>query len=1135
MGPTACAASFYDFGSVNVGGAGTWAFSSSISSVTGTVTLSVVSGSPFSLSSAGCTVASGTAACSAIVTFAPAYPGLLTGAIYAKNSAGSLLATYFMKGTGKAGQLAFTPGVMSTFAGTGTWGYLDGAVASAHFRNPAGLAMDKAGNIYVADSVNQVVRKVTASAVSTYAGNGASGYSGDGGAATSATLDNPTGLALDEANNLFIADQGNGLIRRVDAVSGVITTVAGGGSTVITAASSSVAARSAALLGPASVAVDLAGDLFIADSFHQTILRVDAVSGYITLYAGSGTGGGTDALGDGEAATSAILNNPTGLTLDAAGNLYVADTGDNMIRMINASTGIITSVAGSGGYGYAGDGGLATSAWLESPMAARLDAAGNLYIADFGNNAIRMKLAATGIISTLAGTGTSGYSGNGGLASAATLANPMDVAVGAAGTVFIADYANNVIREVTLTQPAISFSSVTAGLASLAQAVTPVNIGNETLTLSGLTISSPFQQTTSTSACSAGLALAAGADCSLDVEFAPVASGAISGSVALSSNSLNVTGTQTIALSGTGVGGNAPKVIVSSSSVSFGTVATGNTASQTVTLLNSGAGALSIAGISLGGSSVFSLATTCGSTLAAGASCTVTLTFAPAGSASYSGTLTFTDSAGTSPQTVAIAGAGSGGPIGTVSASSVYFSPVLNGSNYPQSITFSNTGSSSLTISAISLSGTNSTDFNLTTTCGTALAVSQSCALSIVFNPGAAGVRTATLTIADNSAGSPHTVALSGTGPTTPLQFVPMTPCRVADTRNATGPFGGPILAAGVARSFVIPNGACNIPANAAAYLINVAVVPSSVLGYLTIWPTGLTQPVAATLTSDGRVKANLAVVPAGLGGAVAVYVTQSTHVILDISGYFVAGSSTALKFYPLTPCRIADTRNATGSLGGPSLSAGATRSFPILSSSCSIPATAQAYSLNFTAVPNGALGYITAWPAGQTQPLVSALNAPTGAVTANASIVQAGTAGAVNVYASNNTNLVIDVNGYFAAPGSGGLSLYTLTPCRVDDTRSSTGLFSGTLTVNVTASSCGVPGSAQAYVLNATVVPPAALGYLSLWAAGQTQPVVSTLNAVDGVVTSNMAIVPDAGGSISAFATNATQLVLDISSYFAP
>jgi hypothetical protein len=315
-------------------------------------------------------------------------------------------------------------------------------------------------------------------------------------------------------------------------------------------------------------------------------------------------------------------------------------------------------------------------------------------------------------------------------------------------------------------------------------------------------------------------------------------------------------------------------------------------------------------------------------------------------------------------------------------------------------------------------------------------------------------------------------------------------------------------------------------------------VVPSATLGYVTVWPTGQAQPLVSTLNSlDGRIKSNAAIVPAGTGGAVSVYATDATNVILDINGYFVPTTvSTALAFYPVTPCRVADTRNASGALGGPSLVGGQVRSFPV-QSACSIPSSAQAYSLNFTAIPQGPLGYLSLWPAGQSQPLVSTLNAPTGTVTANAAIVPAGTNGAIDLYTTNNADMVIDVNGYFAPAGSGGLSLYTLTPCRVPDTRQG-GVqpFSGALNVNVTgASNCGVPLTAQAYVFNATVVPPSSLGYLTLWPEGASQPLVSTLNALDGSITSNMAIVPTSNGSISAFASNPTHLILDISGYFGP
>jgi sugar lactone lactonase YvrE len=369
-----------------------------------------------------------------------------------------------------------------------------------------------------------------------------------------------------------------------------------------------------------------------------------------------------------------------------------------------------------------------------------------------------------------------------------------------------------------------------------------------------------------------------------------------------------------------------------------------------------------------------------------------------------------------------------------------------------------------------------------------------------------------------------------------PLQFVPVTPCRVADTRNPDGPFGGPELTANTSREFDIPQSACSIPANAVAYSLNVTVVPNASLGYLTLWPAGETQPLVSTLNSDGRVKANAAIIPAGTNGGVSIFVSDPTQIILDIDGYFVAaGTASALAFHPLTPCRIADTRNSDGPLGGPYLSSGTSRSFPIQSSSCSIPSTAQAYSLNLTAVPHSTLNYLTTWPTGEPQPVVSTLNSLTGAVTANAAIVPVGTGGAVSIFVSDNADIILDINGYFAPPSANGLSLYSLSPCRVIDTRNDAGAFDGMLSVNVQSSSCAPPSTAQAYVLNATVVPSGSLGYLTLWPEEESQPVVSTLNANDGAVTSNMAIVPTQNGSIDAFSSSSTNLILDISSYFAP
>jgi DNA-binding beta-propeller fold protein YncE len=376
-----------------------------------------------------------------------------------------------------------------------------------------------------------------------------------------------------------------------------------------------------------------------------------------------------------------------------------------------------------------------------------------------------------------------------------------------------------------------------------------------------------------------------------------------------------------------------------------------------------------------------------------------------------------------------------------------------------------------------------------------------------------------------------NTVSVIG-GATT-LQFVNVVPCRLVDTRSQGGPIPG-----NSSRDFAVPQlGGCNIPTTAVSYSLNVTVVPQGPLGYLTIWPTSQDQPSVSTMNSpDGRTKANAAIVQGGLAGSVSVYVHDTTNVILDIDGYFAPSSGSTLQFFALTPCRVVDTRGADGSLGGPHLTGGQERDFPVLSSDCQIPSSAKAYSMNFTVVPvSGPLGYLTVWPTGETQPVVSTLNNPTATEVANAAIVPAGNGGAISVYASQDTQMIADIDGYFAPAAAGGMSLYPTAPCRVLDTRSGAGAFMGELTVNVVGSPCVPPIAAQAYVFNATVIPSGRLGYLSLWPDGENQPVVSTLNAIDGLITSNMAIVPTNNGQVDAYASALTQLIMDISSYFAP
>ena len=377
---------------------------------------------------------------------------------------------------------------------------------------------------------------------------------------------------------------------------------------------------------------------------------------------------------------------------------------------------------------------------------------------------------------------------------------------------------------------------------------------------------------------------------------------------------------------------------------------------------------------------------------------------------------------------------------------------------------------------------------------------------------------------------------------TTGWRFVPIVSCRAVDTRGATGALGGPVMGANTSRDFPVLSGPCGIPSTALAYSLNVTAIPQGFLGYISLWPTGATRPTVSTLNSyDGRTKSNAALLPAGTGGAISLYTTNLTDVLIDIDGYFVPQDvSGGLAFYPVTPCRILDTRGAQGAFGSPSLVPGGTRTVPIPSSACGLPANAGAYALNVTVVPWGPLSFLTVWPTGAVMPPTAILTAPTATVTANAAIVKAGTGGALNMFSAEGADLVIDVNGYFAPPGAGGLSYHAVTPCRLVDTRNAAGplggpTLSGQRDFPLGTSSCGVPASATAYSLNATVVPPGMLGWLKLWPTSATMPAVSTLNSLDGSLVANAAIVPVNAGRLSVYGMNPTELILDINGYFAP
>ena len=390
----------------------------------------------------------------------------------------------------------------------------------------------------------------------------------------------------------------------------------------------------------------------------------------------------------------------------------------------------------------------------------------------------------------------------------------------------------------------------------------------------------------------------------------------------------------------------------------------------------------------------------------------------------------------------------------------------------------------------------------------------------------------------------------------TGLAFYPVIPCRIVDTRvgfGYSGAFGPPSLPGDDTRDIPVLSSSCagEIPTTVQAYVLNLTVVPRAPTS-LTVWPAGQPQPAVATLNSfDGAVVANAAIVAAGGGlfgpGSISVHASGATELVIDINGYFAPPNNQGLAFYPTTPCRLSDTRIGSGGLGGPALAGREARDLPVLSSPCGIPSTAQAYSLNVTVVPRGPLIYLSAWPAGHDQPMVSTLNAFDGRVVANAAIIPAGTNGAISVYVSDPSDVVIDINGYFAPPGQPGAMYFSpAAPCRVADTRNGSGFpdpfgppalrARATRTFPIVSSTCGIPAAAEAFWLNLTAVAAVPLTSLTTWAADQPQPLASTLNSFLAKPVTNAAVVPaGSGGAIAIYVSDATDVVIDANGYFVP
>ena len=575
-------------------------------------------GLDYTITTDGCSGPLNGLGCSIVVAFTPTGAGTRTGAAEAVGSStindlappagvhprvstaqrprdqppGTVLATALLHGIGLAPVGVFNTAPISTSGLTP----LPGTAL-------LGIASVAVGDLYVTDPSNCVVQKYSGNVTTVVAGTSCGPSSGDGGPATSAVMSDPIRTAIDGAGNLYITDNDVNAVRKVSALTGIISTVAGTGSFGYTGDGGP--ATSATFQNIVGIALDSAGNEFITDAYACVVRRVDAVSGIINTVAGNGTCGYS---GDGGPATSGELNFPFALAINSAGKLYIGDTDNYVVREV--SGGVISTVAGNGTAGYSGDGGPASSAELTVPLGLAVDPAGNVYIEDSGNDLLRKLDAGTGIISTVAGTlAVPAHIGDGGQAIKTTLGFGYDVAVTADGSLFIADTQNQVVRTVSAGTAIADFGSILTGSSSAAQDTVFSNVGTSSLSVSALQVPSNFNLAGANTTCTGSSTVAANAGCVLGIEFAPTANGPLSGTLTVSDNTGNAPAAgQLVELSGTGTTAAAAKLAFAGSIP--GIAAGGNLGAVTVDVQDVNgalvAGATSVVTLSITGPNGYS-------------------------------------------------------------------------------------------------------------------------------------------------------------------------------------------------------------------------------------------------------------------------------------------------------------------------------------------------------------------------------------------------------------------------------------------------------------------------------------------------------------------------------------------------
>ncbi len=1065
-----------------------------------------------------------------------------------------------------AGELA-AKGTISTVAGGGPTGIMNPSLVGI---DPVSVAADPlSSSYYVADTVNQRVWKVDPlTTIRTITGNGGAGYSGDGGPAANAQVSYLTGIATDSLGNLYIADTGNDRIRKVDTA-GKITTIAGTGVQGYTGDGGP--AVSAQLSNPRWVAVGASGNIYFSDQYPLRIRRI-APNGIITTVAGNGTSGDT---GDGGPAVSASFQDISGLSTDVAGNLYIVDGNSRRVRKVTVASGIIATVAGNGTSGFSGDGGPATSAQLNFPQGVAIDSEGAMYISDNGNARIRKVLGGTittvagtgsttcspngsalsacilptalvakgttvvfaekrrlrqllgGSVFAIAGNGSVAYSGDGVPATSTQLAYPNDVAFDSLGNMYIADEGNDRVRKVTPSGTILMFAgngtsgrSGDGGPATNAQIDAPSAIAvdrNDNVYIS--TYDSTIYQ---------GIVRKVSAD------------GTIS----------------------TFAGGGAPGQLGDGGPATSATLSTvwglavdhvGNV--FIADFLNYRVRKVDLSGtiFTVAGNGTYGFSGDGGPATAAQLSYPIGIDVDATGAVlivdGNNNRIRRVDATG---KITSVAGngsygfAGDGGPAINASFASITdiaIDPagsifVADSGNYR--VRMINPAGIVTTVGGTGTSG-------FTGDGGPATSAKMSGPTYLGLDAAGHLYFSDKDWILLGAEGNSRIRRIEGIGkPKAGSKYHALSPTRILDSRTGTGSWNGP-LQAGLSRDLQVTGlgGASNVPSNATAVAMNITVTDATQGSFVAVWPSGAPQPNSSNLNFGvGETIPNLVTVKLGAGGKVSFANAHGeVNVIVDVVGYYDDGSGAGDLFNGVTPTRLLDSRTPTGGWNA-KLQAGTARNLTVTQpgNPSGVPATATAVIANVTVTGGTAGSFVSVWPTGLAQPNVSNLNFGPGQTIPNLVIVKIGTGGAIRfANAIGGVDVIVDIVGYFD-PATGS-RFHAINPTRVLDDRVGTGLTgawgpnqSRALTVAGAAGS-NVPTGATGLVANVTATAGTAGSFVTVYPDGVARPNSSNLNFGPGETIPNLVTVKlAANGKIDLYnALGNVDLIADAVGYYAP